>query len=385
MAVTISQSPNKYTPSDNPISWSWFSGATVNPNFSYIVEVYIDGALDGSHQIFPELGGGYSHFDASEIVRAVVPVAHVGETSVVNDAENYREVYIKVREFYGSPPAFGADATSATINVFKSKIDEADFDVWNYTDYEPTAITKKFMTDSPAIQSVREGKDFFLSIITDEVANIGAIVEFYDDADSLITSLDYNAPTSEKITQLNLNSDNYVGTLTQPVLDTVEYFLVYYADIGSVPISETKRVNIDRTCDNGAELIWLNKLGSFDVYHFGHNMIQSSDHTAKTYEKQYGGWDDVTYTFDSSNAGVHSYFKTATDKLKLVSKYIAPTVQNWLVNSAYISPLVYIFDTGRQSVNIESTSYTYNQDRFIDSITEIIDLKLPNIRKSSIL
>lgn len=385
MAVTIASSPQKYTPSDNPIVWTFYSGAIGNPNFSYIIEVYVNAVLISSHQVFPEIGGGYSHFDISEIIRPITPVAIVGSSTIVTDASNYRSAYVKIREFYGTTPSFHSDATSATIYPFKSRLDPIDFDTFDYTDFKSTSNTKRFLTDSPNTLMLPEGKDYYLNIITDNQTDVGIILEFYDSSNALITALDYNAATSFKITQFNLNSNNYLASLTQPVLDTVSYVDYYMADLGGSPISETKRMYFDRGCDNGAELIWLNKYGAFDVYNYGQNLIASSEITAKTFEKQYGSWVGVNYVLDSSNAGVHSYFKTAKDKVKLVSKYIDSDTQNWLVRSAYISSLVYMFDATRQMVNIASTSYEESNNRFVEETTEIVDLTLPNIRKSILL
>lgn len=385
MAVTIASSPQKYTPSDNPIIWTFYSGAIGNPNFSYIIEVYVNAVLISSHQVFPEIGGGYSHFDISEIIRPITPVAIVGSSTIVTDASNYRSAYVKIREFYGTTPSFHSDATSATIYPFKARLNPIDFDTFDYTDFKCTSNTKRFLTDSPNTLMLPEGKDYYLNIITDNQTDIGIVLEFYDSNNTQITAIDYNAATSFKITQFNLNSDNYLASLTQPVLDTVSYVDYYIADLGGSPISETKRMYFDRGCDNGAELIWLNKYGAFDVYNYGQNLIASSEITAKTFEKQYGGWIGVNYVLDSSNAGVHSYFKTAKDKVKLVSKYINSDTQNWLVRSAYISALVYMFDATRQMVNIASTSYEESNDRFVEETTEIVDLTLPNIRKSILL
>lgn len=385
MAVTIASSPQKYTPSDNPIVWTFYSGAIGNTNFSYIIEVYVNAVLISSHQVFPEIGGGYSHFDISEIIRPITPVAIVGSSTIVTDASNYRSAYIKIREFYGTTPSFHSDATSATIYPFKARLDPIDFDTFDYTDFKCTSNTKRFLTDSPNTLMLPEGKDYYLNIITDNETDIGIILEFYDSSNAQITALDYNDATSFKITQFNLNSDNYLALLTQPVLDTVSYVDYYMADLGGSPISETKRMYFDRGCDNGAELIWLNKYGAFDVYNYGQNLITSSEITTKTFEKQYGAWVGVNYVLDSSNAGVHSYFKTATDKVKLISKYIDSDTQNWLVRSAYISSLVYMFDATRQMVNIASTSYEESNDRFVEETTEIVDLTLPNIRKSILL
>ena len=388
MAVTITASPQKYTPSDNPIIFQWYSGSHTLSNFSFIVEVYVDTVLISSHQTFTEVVNsinGYSHLDISEIIRPIVPHAIVGSTSIVTDASNYRAVYVKIREFYGTIPAFHGDATSATIYPFKARLNPIDFDTFDYTDFKCTSNTKRFLTDSPNDIQITEGQDYYLNIITDNQTDIGIILEFYDSSNALITAIDYNAATSFKVTQFNLNSDNYLASLTQPVLDTVSYVNYYIADSGGSPISETKRMYFDRGCNNGAELIWLNKYGAFDVYNYGHNLVASSEITTKTFEKQYGGWEGATYTLDSSNAGVHSYFKTAKDKIKLISKYIDSDTQNWLVRSAYISSLVYMFDATRQMVNIASTSYEESNDRFVEETTEIVDLTLPNIRKSILL
>lgn len=390
MAVTITASPNKYTPSDNPIIWQWSSTATSGANFSFIVEVYVDTVLIGSHQIFREqysLGNGYGHIDVSEIIKPLIPHAIIGSSTVVVDASNYRAVYVKIREFYGTTPTFHADATSSIIYPFKACVNPIDFDSWDYTDFKISGTSKRFLTDSPNTLEIREGQDYYVNIITDAVVDQGLFLDFYDANNVLITQYDYTniAYSGYRITQCNLNSNNYVGTLTQPVLDTVAYVNIYFADSNPTALSEVKKITFDRGCANGAELIWMNKYGAFDVFNYGHNMIASSDITGKTFEKQYGNWIGTTYTLDSTNSGVHSYFKTANDKVKLVSKYIDSTTQNWLVDSAYISSLVYMMDVVRQKVNIASSSYEESNDEFIEETTESVDLTLPNIRKSSLL
>jgi hypothetical protein len=386
MAVTIVQNAQKYTPSDNPIIFTWYSSAYLQTNFSYIVDVYINGTLDSRQQIFVELGGGYSHFDCSEIVRTYVSTPIIGGSSVVNDAGISVEVYLIVREFYGTTPTLHANETTNTINAFKSSLSNVEFDSFDYTDFIISGTAKRFLTDSPNDLYIREGQDYYLTIIADEILDQGLQVTFYDENDSVITSFDYtDGVSTDKIYQYNLNSDNYVSTLTQGVLDTVKYLDMVIIDNGGGELSETKRLYLDRGCDYGAELIWLNKYGGIDVFNYSHNLIRSSDVNGKQYEKQYGGWVDVTYTLDSTNSGMHSYFKTANDKVTLVSSYINSATQNWLVNSAYISPLVYFFDSIRQMCSINGTAYSESQDRFVEETTEIVELALPNMRKSVIV
>lgn len=386
MAVTIAQNAQKYTPSDNPIIFTWYSSQYLQTNFSYIVDVYINGTLDSRQQIFTERGGGYAHFDCSEIVRTYVSTPILGGSSVVNDADISVEVYLIVREFYGATPALQANETTNTINAFKSSLSNVEFDSFDYTDFTISGTSKRFLTDSPNDLYIREGQDYYLTIIADEILDQGLQVTFYDFNDTVITAFDYtDGVSTDKIYQYNLNSDNYVSTLTQGVLDTVKYLEMVIIDNGGGELSETKRLYLDRGCDYGAELIWLNKYGGFDVFNYSHNLIRSSDVNGKQYEKQYGGWVDVTYTLDSTNSGMHSYFKTANDKVTLVSSYINSATQNWLVNSAYISPLVYFFDSIRQLCSINGTAYSESQDRFVEETTEIVELALPNMRKSVIV
>lgn len=386
MAVTIAQIPQKYTPSDNPIIFTWYSSQYLQTNFSYIVDVYINGTLDSRQQIFTERGAGYAHFDCSEIVRTYVSTPIIGGSSIVNDAGISVEVYIIVREFYGATPALQSASTTNTINAFKSSLSNVEFDSFDYTDFKISGTSKRFLTDSPNDLYIREGQDYYLTIIADEIIDQGLQVTFYDENDSVITSFDYtDGVSTDKIYQYNLNSDNYVSTLTQPTLDTVKYLEMVIIDNGGGELSETKRLYLDRGCDYGAELIWLNKYGCFDVFNYSHNLIRSSDVNGKQYEKQYGGWVDTTYTLDSTNSGMHSYFKTANDKVTLVSSYINSATQNWLLNSAYISPLVYFFDSIRQMCSINGTAYSESQDRFVEETTEIVELALPNMRKSVIV
>jgi hypothetical protein len=260
-------------------------------------------------------------------------------------------------------------------------------DSWDYTEWKISNSTKRFLTDSPNDIRIREGQDYYVSIITDAVSNQSLFVKWYDIDGNIVGSADYYSIdyANYRITQVNLNSALYLSFLTQPVLDTVEYIELYFADGDSIPLSETKRFYLDRGCNYGAQLIWLNKYGAFDVYNYSHNIILKTEHESKQFEQQYGGWDDVTYSLNSLNSGMRTYFKTAKDKVTLVSSYIDSNIQNWLVKSAYISPLVYLFGTIREVVNIDSTSYTESDDRFVDEITEVLDLSLCNQRKSSVI
>jgi len=125
VAVTINSSPHLFTPSDNPIIWSFSSDATANTNFSYLVEVYVSGSLTGTHQIYPEVGI-YSHIDVSDIVKPMIGIPSINQLTILGNALNNREIYIIVKEYCGTTPTVHSTATSSTINVWKARLDKKE-------------------------------------------------------------------------------------------------------------------------------------------------------------------------------------------------------------------------------------------------------------------
>jgi hypothetical protein len=373
MAVTINSSPQLYTPSDNPIVWKFSSNLTATANFSYLVELYVSGSLTGTHQIYPE-SGIYSHFDASDVVKTMLDIPDINQSTFVADALNNREVYIIVKEFYGTTPTVHATATSSTINVWKARLDNKEFSNYDYTDWNGI----KFFTDMPNDIQVREGNNYLVTIMTNYNVNIYA--KLYNSSGTLLDTITTTA--NNKVTQINLNTDILASAFTS----STAYIEYYVTDVATgLVVSEVKRFYINRACQNGYPLYWINKYGSFDTYDFSFNAIFSSTIESKTFEKQFGEWSSSNYVFDASNSGVLSYFKTANDTLQLVSNYINQATQNWLVRTCYISSVVYMLDTTYDRVTIDNTAYTESQDRFVEEYTEIVTIKLPNTRKSIVV
>ena len=61
MALTIHDTPVNYTPSGNPVVWTFSSDQTAQANFSYLVEVYVGGTLRGRQQIFTGNGNLWAY------------------------------------------------------------------------------------------------------------------------------------------------------------------------------------------------------------------------------------------------------------------------------------------------------------------------------------
>lgn len=384
MAVTIHTSPQLYTPSDNPVEWVFSSNQTGQPNFSYIVEVYINGSLTGRHKVFPQVGAR-SFIDVSETTISTTSVATVPHTTLQKDAGNYQSCYIIVREYYGATPAYGASATSATIYTFKASLSNEERQAWDYTDFVPTATDKRFFTDSPNTLNIPVDKHYYLTIITNNMADRKMLITLKDSTGTLITSSE-TAIGTRRITQFNVGAQSIVDntSVTQLQMDQAESVEISILEtVGDTTVSETKIYIIDRdTCGRPSYFVWLNKYGAFDQFNFKHNRIYSSTVKSLTYGKPFGEWQGTEHVLDAANSGTLTYLKTAKDRLQVVSDFIDQEQQNYLVESMYISPLVYWSSDSYQRLEVLNSSYELQDDRYEEEFTEVVELALPNERKS---
>ena len=133
MAVTFHQTPDTYTPSDNPVLWTFSSNQTAQPNFAYLVKVYINDTLVANELRFPQ-NGIYSRFDARDYTSDNCASPAISEDIIV-DANNYCTVRITVTERYGDPVADGASTAETNITAFKARFNDWDFIDWTASDY----------------------------------------------------------------------------------------------------------------------------------------------------------------------------------------------------------------------------------------------------------
>ena len=157
MAVTINNTPQAFTPSDNPVWFTFSSDQTAETNFSFLVEVYINDTLVANELIFPDSGIN-GRFNAQSYASNACNSPQVVD-GILIDALNYAQVKIKVIERYGDPIADGADATSANIYVFKARLSDDDFVDYLYTDYALPGASVDYLSDFPSNQT-RLVKDY---------------------------------------------------------------------------------------------------------------------------------------------------------------------------------------------------------------------------------
>lgn len=383
MAVTITGTPNSYTPSDNPIVWQWSSNQTGQPNFSFVVEVYVNNVLDSRHEVFPEVGTR-AHFDVCEIMRRSTPVASVVQNTMAKDAGNHATVYVKIIERYGVMPVLQASTTTAAIRAFKASLPEEVMETWNHTDYRIGSPTRKFMTDNTNDLRIQPDKDYFLTIITAQTSGLTLVYKLFKNDGTQLGGADLPISSTYYITQLNLRTAFLVGFYPQSLFDQADYLEFYVELNGGANYSETKRYYMDRsTCGKPAHFVWINRFGAFDCFTFMHNTIFSGNVSSKTFEKQFGGWEGNAYVLNAQNSGLVDYMKTQKEQMKAVSDIINEAVQNYLVTSMYNSPLCYLRSATKfRRVRVENTSYDLQDDDYEEEFTETVEVSFPNTNKS---
>lgn len=380
MAISISQSPNLYTPSDNPIVWTFSSNQTAQPNFSYLVELYIDGIIDSRHLVFPEQGA-YAHFDASESVMGYVSVAAVDASTLVQDASNTTSVYIIVYEYYGAVPALYLSATASTRYAYKASLSVDEFYTYDYTDYTVGSIASLFLTDSSRdFFTIRQNFTLQLAIITN-LQSLTLRIRYYNSSNTLIFTQTAAIANTIKIAQFCLNSAVNLSGINFPN----STYLIIDVLSGATPYSEeiTAQIIFDDECDVNTTCSWLNKFGAYDTYTFRHNLINRTNITGLSYNRAIGNWLASTYYLNPTFSGERAFLKQMTDGGDIVSSWVKASEQAVIV-PMYESPLTYIEELGRNYslIYIENTAYLEDQDRFEDMVTEVVTFRYANKRLS---
>tara|TARA_R110000868_G_scaffold119513_5_gene317269 strand:- start:13289 stop:14455 length:1167 start_codon:yes stop_codon:yes gene_type:complete len=388
MAVSFITSPYQITPSDNPVRWTFASNQTGQANFSFIVEVYVNGVLDSRREVFPEVGSR-AHIDISDIMMRVTPLPSTTHTTVVKNSGNYTPCYIKVRERYGSTPAYQADATSSTVNCFKASITKKDFTVYNPSIYEIGQPISLFMNYAPNTLRLNHDSNNIVTVFNVLLNDLTIVFTLYDSTGSSITSADISIPDTNLISQINLRSSLLIAEtpITLALFNQASYLEYYCEQYGGDQVSEIKRVYFDQSeCGIRTHCVWLNKLGSFDCYTFTHNKIVSAKIESSTFERQFGAWVGNLFSYNANGSGVVDFLKQTKSMIQVVSGFIQQDMQNFLVQNMYTSPLVYVSDGSTyEQMRIEATEYELQNDDFEEDFTEVVTLAFPNIDYSQVL
>jgi len=379
MAVTIYQEPQRISPVNNFLTFTFDSDQTAQANFSFYVELYVNSSFHSAHTIFPE-NGILGKFDVSQLLKPYCE-SLIPDGSIEKDYDtSFVQYAIIVYEKYGTPPITQASATSTTIRAFNGSLRYPDFINWDYADYDPAQTQDSlFLTSFPRSQKayVRDAESFYLGTFISTPGPSFLNIELQDINGSTIISDSYGLLGTNYFTLFNVGPDAIINntTITQNDFDQCYRYFVY-VDYGGVTGTEAFPIYYDHSCTRYTvnRLHWLNKFGVWDSFSFSLVSQDSSDITAVNYNRMPGQWTGNLFEYALNNGDKRTLIKRAEDRLVLNSDWMPEAVQNWLVRELYESPIVYL-DLGNNELellNVTNNSALLKQKRKDGLIQELV-------------
>lgn len=398
MAIAFVKEPTLYWPICNDVEWNFDSTNFTQTNFSFVVELYNNGILHSTHEVYPEAGGS-GRFNISTIGRAIVTSNICAEGILTQETYPTNTFYIKVYEKYGAVPIiYLASVQDSTVLNFINgafRFEELYTNQYDYTDYNIQSGTNRlFMTDWPRAKrdlvAYNEGK--FLSIIDNKKANtLRGFAKLYDINNTLIAQANWTI-SSIIVPMVSVGPANLVfyTTLNQVDFANCYYYTIEIKDVlnQSTKNSEVYRIYYDTSCSSyeRMRLHWMNRFGAWDSFTFNLLHEHSTDIASNRYTRSTGRWAlkegvDYIYNRSISDGQQMTMSKFMTDKLILNSDWIHEDVQQWLVRSLYESPRVYLeTETGQtairyEPVNVTNANYILKQRRRYGLMQELVQIE----------
>jgi hypothetical protein len=391
MAVTIYDEPQLIAPAGNPLVFTFSSDQTAQPNFSFVVELYINGTLRLTQEVFRQFNT-LGRIDVSEAVQSTLtsPLVVDGTLTTFYDTA-INEYYIIVYEKYGTTPTIQASDTSTTLYGFNGALRHQDWINFDYREYNSLGSSSflpvNFLTTFPRTKKYFCGLDerIFLGIFCTDT-NIYARARVYDINNNLIDG-DIISAALNDFTVFDVSPSTIVAnsTITQSTFDSGAYYTIETMELGLMPpvfnvTSEAFKIWIDTECKRyeTRRLHWLNKFGVWDSFTFSLVSIDSTTVQSYGYQREKGVWDGTSYTYPLYQGEKVDFAKTASDQLTLNSDWINQDVQQWLVRELLESPSVYLEvnnGTDFEPVKVTNTNYQLKTRRRDGLIQEQITIE----------
>jgi hypothetical protein len=394
MAITLYDEPQPIAPAGNPLVFTFSSDETAQPNFSFIVELYINGSLRLTQEVYRQFNT-LGRIDVSEAVQSTLSSPLIVDGSLLTFYDSaINDYYIIVYEKYGSPvPQLYDDELSSTRYGINAALRHQDFINWDWLDHAVstsnpnTASEITWLTDWPRDRKLFVGNDerLFMGILNGDPGFFQVRYRLFDASNTLIAS-HTESFAANQFPVVDASPQTIIAntTITQTDFDDCAYYDIRPRGTQSGgPYSgggETFTIYMDRECKRyeTRRLHWLNKYGVWDSFTFSLVSTDSSTVQSYGYQREKGVWDDTSYIYPLYQGEKVDFAKTSADQLILNSDWIYESVQQWLVRSLMESPSVYLeVEDGAEfePVKVTNTSYQLKTRRRDGLIQEQITLE----------
>lgn len=377
MAVTIHQNPETFTPSDNPVVWTFSSDQTAQANFSYEVEVFINNVSVGVERVFPSSGIN-SKYDASHYTSNYCNIPDISN-DIIYPANNYCLCKITVTESYGTPATTHLSATSSNVTAWKAKLNDVDYETWDPADFilgtGASFLTQfPYTTYSPKVDI--DGGQIRLMLFNN-LNNTTLSFKLYDANDNLITSGAYAATVSSYyIIVVNATPSVIVNEAIGIQMSDFEQ-AAYYTVEDALDVTAF-RIDIDTShqYDTAKRLHFVSRIGAIESYTF--NLISriSGNIQSFGFNRNRGEWNSTAWNYVKERGSRIGYAKTRENKMVIESDWLYEEIQYWLMDNLYFSPVVYEQDTDgalirREILNSEFEKGVQDNDMLLNCVVTI--------------
>lgn len=383
MAVTIHQYPQFITPSDNPMVFTFSSNQTAQANFSFYVDVYINGNLIKTEQVYPT-NGIYARYDISAWCSNYCDMPSLS-SSLTADAENTCFYQIQVFDNYGTPPTNQSSATSTLQYAYKAGLDNDAFADYDYTLYNTDSGSGKlFVTDFPRGTSeypfMRRTDNQNYLMLMNNLTNFTLTIRLVPASGFPVTYSAAQTTNTNVFTMVNVGIDSLIAntTLTQANINAASYMLVYISGV-----TEQYRIDFDDSCvfPRAKRIHWLSQLGGIDSYSFNLISRTSAKISSNGYQRVFGEWNGNAWEFNKTRSTDVDFVKTVQPMLKVESDWLDGDVQHWLTQNLFTA--LYVAEEGdgeliERKIKADGYEWMYNDNDML--FKETITLYLPEYK-----
>lgn len=377
------------------VNWPNFNNPQYNPNTLSRTMLYTTSSSNqppyqNGDVIFVELNNGTQDRPSIQGVQKVLDVYNAGGTGGV-----YWTVVLDI-PWVGNGTSTGGSSKYADFRksrftnllslnnecVYNTVFKVDDFLDYDSTDYNmvmPSAGTDKFLTQIPNNYKVREDNTLFLQYMSfsTSINNIVRNIGFSNDNGDL-SILSASTGTNVGVWGIDMSpTRTNWGTIqngTLPIIKpNTEWYSIQLLDINGFPLSEEKRIKIDRDCDisqSTMEFLFMDKMGSFLPYNFTARNVEKQNIERSDYTKYLGGYNSTTNKFDYNltDGGKEIYHSEYTRSFDLGTDYMNDLDSVFFQNVLH-SPVTYLKVDGKfRRCVIQTNSITIKKDNWMDRI-----------------
>lgn len=394
MAITIATKPPLHTPAYNEQYFDCTSTNTGQTNFSYIVDIVVDG-VTARKRIAANPNDGHLYVDCMSVIMNFFTFDFFPTIDEISTGDELiKSVRVNFFEEYGSTPTITGQLASYTYYAWA-----ASYNTYSYLEYDYATLGSLYsllLSDSVdlTVDTLPTRKRNYLDynkrynfVMWHQGfagdTNDRLIIECYDqDGLTQTTKITNNYSAGSPYTQdilianltpygMNLLETNNPGDIISKsdggadiIPSNTTYFYAYFANSSDVAVSETYHGAYEVYCTKyGAyNLNFLNTLGGFDTFTFALKNITTSEKTQEEFTRFPFTNTGTDYIYNSYSNNRVTYGTKVKDRMSLTTGWISEA-QAVLLKSLFTSNYVVMEDPDNKMYQVKVTDNSYETQK----------------------